>query len=66
MPPADRFSICGCIFGGFGEMPWRPLPPKIQGCRIDQQIQIREIYPFIALIFTSEQRSPLLSGRGFP
>ena len=28
-----------CIFGGFGEMPWRPSPPKIQGCRIDQQIQ---------------------------
>ena len=20
-------------------MPWRPSPPKIQGCRIDQQIQ---------------------------
>ena len=28
-----------CIFGGFGEMPWRPSPPKIQGCQIDQQIQ---------------------------
>ena len=34
---AVPFAVC--IFGGFGEMPWRPLPPKIQGCRIDQQIQ---------------------------
>ena len=34
---AVPFAVC--IFGGFGEMPWRPSPPKIQGCRIDQQIQ---------------------------
>ena len=34
---AVPFAVC--IFGGFGEMPWRPSPPKIQGCQIDQQIQ---------------------------
>ena len=34
---AVPFAVC--IFGGFGEMPWRPSPPKIQRCRIDQQIQ---------------------------
>ena len=34
---AVPFAVC--IFGGFGEMPWQPSPPKIQGCRIDQQIQ---------------------------
>ena len=34
---AVPFAVC--IFGGFSEMPWRPSPPKIQGCRIDQQIQ---------------------------
>ena len=39
MPLADRGSICGSYFWWFRREPWRPSPPKIQGCRIDQLIQ---------------------------
>lgn len=34
---AVPFAVC--IFGGFGEMPWRPSPPGMRECRVDRRMQ---------------------------